>query len=57
MKYRFSREGLQLQAKEATIGSCCGKNSMQALYNCTTAKMKLVTEFNPTHTHKVNALG
>ena len=56
LKYRLSREGLQLQAKETTIGSCCGKNSMLALYNCKNAKMKLATEFNPTHTHKVNAL-
>ena len=49
LKYRFSREGLQLQAKETTIGSC-GKNSMLALYNCKNAKMNLVTEFKPTHT-------
>ena len=57
LKYRLSREGLQLQAKKTTIGRSSGKNSMLVLYNCTNAKMNLVTEFNPTHTHKVNALG
>lgn len=54
LKYRLAREGLQLQAKETTVRTSCGKNSKLALYNCKNAKIEASNRVQPkyvrTHT-------